>query len=324
MKPFESFLAPQLNEFVAYRKSLGYAMNRRRAHLIAFDRYLKQTEADWSDLQPAFFLRMRANLDKSPKHANQISIVVRVFFQFLIRRGYVEENPLLDIPPLKENTAIPFIFSPEQTDQLLAAVCKRIRRTQSSFLTDLAIYLAILLLARCGMRISEPLNLLNHHYRTDDATLYIEKTKFKKDRLIPIPKAVMTQIDNYLCVRSRQRPDDQNPYLLARKKNKPLSEYQIRRAFHQAVKDMGLKQQRKEMGTMTFNPPTPHCLRHSFAINTLINVIQRGQSAQAALPVLAAYLGHSSYLCTAVYLKIADAQSRNNLYDFTLWQQWKI
>jgi len=152
MKPFESFLAPQLNEFVAYRKSLGYAMNRRRAHLIAFDRYLKQTEADWSDLQPAFFLRMRADLDKSSKHANQILIIVRVFFKFLIRRGYVEENPLLDIPPLKENTTIPFIFSPQQTDQLLAAVCKRIRKTQSSFLTDLAIYLAILLLAAaaCG------------------------------------------------------------------------------------------------------------------------------------------------------------------------------
>jgi len=142
--------------------------------------------------------------------------------------------------------------------------------------------------------------------------------------LIPIPKAVMTQIDNYLCVRSRLRLDDQNPYLLARKKNRPLSESKIRRTFHQAVKDMGLEQQRKKMGPMTFNPPTPHCLRHSFAINTLINILHLGQSAQAALPVLAGYLGHSSYLCTSVYLKIADAQSRNNLYDFTLWQQWKI
>ena len=324
MKPFESFLAPQLNEFVAYRKSLGYAMNQPRAHLLAFDRYLKQIGTDWSDLQPAFFLRMRTDLDKAPKHANQILMIVRVFFEFLIRRGYVEENPLLDIPPLKENTAIPFIFSAQQTDQLLAAISKSVRKSEKYFLTDLAIYLAILLLARCGMRISEPLNLLNHHYRTDDATLYIEKTKFKKDRLIPIPKAVMAQINNYLCVRNHLRADDQNPYLLAGKKHKPLRDYQLRRTFHQAVKYMELKQQRKEMGTMNFNPPTPHCLRHSFAINTLTDIIERGESPQAALPVLAAYLGHSSYLCTSVYLKIADAKSRNNLYDFTLWQQWKI
>jgi site-specific recombinase XerD len=324
MKPFESFLAPQLNEFVAYRKSLGYAMNQPRSHLLAFDRYLKQTGADWSDLQPAFFLRMRANLDKAPKHANQILMIVRVFFQFLIRRGYVAQNPLQDIPSVKENTAIPFIFSAQQTDQLLTAIGKNVRKTEKYFLTDLAISLAILLLARCGMRISEPLSILNHHYRTDDATLYIERTKFKKDRLIPVPKAVTTQIDNYLCVRSRLTPDDQTPYLLAGKKHKPLRDYQLRSTFHQAVKDMGLKQQRKQMGTMNFNPPTPHCLRHSFAINTLTQIIKRGESPQAALPVLAAYLGHSSYLCTSVYLKIADAKSRNSLYDFTLWQQWKI
>ena len=49
---------------------------------------------------------------------------------------------------------------------------------------DLAVYLAILLLARCGMRISEPVRLLKHHYRQSEQTLYIEKTKFKKDRLI--------------------------------------------------------------------------------------------------------------------------------------------
>ncbi len=324
MKPFESFLSPQLNEFVSYRESLGYETRRRRGHLLAFDRYLKEIEADWSDLQPSFFLRMRADLNKGPGHTNKILTIVRAFFQFLLRGGYVEENPLRDIPLLKENTTIPFIFSPEQTDRLLAAVCKRIRRRENLFLHDLAVYLAVLLLARCGMRISEPLRVLHHHYRRDDGTLYIEKTKFKKDRLIPVPMAVMAEIGNYLCVRRHLRPEDQNPYLLAGKKDKPLRDYQIRCAFHQAVKDIGLQQQRKVMGNMTFNPPVPHSLRHSFAINTLRNIIERGDSAQDALHVLAAYLGHRNYLCSSVYLKIADAQSRRNLYEFTIWQDWKI
>ena len=267
---------------------------------------------------------MRTDLNKQPAHTNKILTIVRVFFQFLIRRGYLEENPLRDIPPVKENTTIPFIFSPEQTHQLLAAVCKRIRTSQSSFLIDLAIYQALVLLAHCGLRISEPLRLLKHHYRTDDGTLYIEKTKFKKHRLIPIPKTTITQIDNYLSVRKQLRPHDQNPYLLAGKNQRPLNDDQVRYLFHQAVRDIGLQQQRKTVGNMTFNPPVPHGLRHSFAINTLINIIERGDSPQDALHVLAAYLGHVNYLCTAVYLRIADAQSRNNLYDFTIWQDWKI
>lgn len=314
MKPFESFLSPLLEEFIAYREGLGYSMKDRRPHLLAFDRYLKETSADWSSFQPSFFLQMRADLNKTPWQANQIIIIVRAFFQFLLRYGHVEENPLQDIPLLKENTSIPFIFSTEQTNLLLAAVCKRICREEPLFLTDLAKYLAILLLARCGMRISEPLRIQSHHYRRDDRTLYIEKTKFKKDRLIPLPIAVATQIDNYLAVRNRLSPDDQNP----------LKDYQVRSLFHQGVQDIGLEQQRRVMGNMNFNPPVPHSLRHSFAINTLRQIKERGQSPQNTLQVLAAYLGHRNYLCTSVYLKIADAQSRKNLYDFTIWQEWRI
>ena len=324
MKPFKSFLAPQLNAFIDYRENLGYETKRRRFQLLAFDRYLMETKADWTDLQPSFFLRMRSDLGKKPKHTNRIIAIVRAFFQFLLRIGEVKENPLQDIPMLKENVSIPFIFSPEQTDQLLAAICKRIRRGKNAFLTDLAIYTALLLLVRCGMRISEPLNLLRHHYRKKDGTLYISKTKFKKDRLIPVPLSLIPEIDNYLSVRRHIRPQDKNPYLLAGKDLKPLNDGQVRRRFHQAVKDIGLQQPRKVIGNMTFSPPVPHSLRHGFAINTLIKIIERGEDPQEALHVLAVYLGHINYLCTSVYLRIADAKSRKDLYDFTIWQDWKI
>ena len=61
----------------------------------------------------------------------------------MVRRGYYIQNPLKDVPPLAENTIIPFVFSPEQIEQLLSAVCKRLRKSQNCFLTDLAKYLAI-------------------------------------------------------------------------------------------------------------------------------------------------------------------------------------
>ena len=324
MKPFESFLSTQLNEFLTYRESLGYTMRHRRSHLLSFDRYLIQTDAHWNSFEPSFFLQMRDDLGKEPRHMNQILITVRVFFKFLLRLGYVEENPLQDVPLLKENVSIPFLFSPEQTDQLLAALCKTIRRKERFLLNDLALYLAIVLLARCGMRISEPLRLKKQHYRRDDGTVYIEKTKFNKDRLIPLPKAVITEIDNYLSVRKRFGPADHHSYLLVGKNNKPLRDYKVRFAFHQAVRDIGLEQCRKVMGNMNFNPPIPHSLRHSFAINTLREINERGESAQDALPVLALYLGHSTYFCSSVYLKIADAKSRSDLYDFTIWQKWKV
>ena len=74
---------------------------------------------------------------------------------------------------------------------------------------------------------------------------------------------------------------------------------------------------------MIFNPPTPHSLRHSLAVNTLIKIKTRGESPQYALPILAAFLGHSVYKHTAVYLRVADALSRKRLFDFSLWQRKK-
>ena len=46
----------------------------------------------------------------------------------------------------------------------------------------------------------------------------------------------------------------------------------------------------------------------------------RKTKKRRALPVLAAYLGHSHYRYTAVYLRVANAISRKRLVDFALWQ----
>ena len=316
MSRFESFLASQLKEYIAYRKHLGYAISPTMSHLLSFDRYVKEKKTDWELLQPSFFLQLRKDLKLEPRSVNAMLYSLRGFFKFMVRRGCYIQNPLKDIPLVEEGFIVPFVFSPEQTEQLLTAACKGLRKTRKHLLPDMAIYLALALLARCGMRISEPLRLLSNHYRPAEKTLYIEKTKFKKDRLIPIPESVVAQLENYLAVRKSFFPNDRNPYLLAGKEQKPLQDHQVRSAFHKAVKDMGFNQARQILGNMTFSAPTPHSLRHSFAINTLKRIKARGKSPQHALPVLAAYMGHSKYKHTMVYLKVLDAEQRQGLAAF--------
>jgi site-specific recombinase XerD len=78
------------------------------------------------------------------RSVNRIISTARAFFQFLIRREYVSENPLKDITLLKENAIIPFIFSEEQIDRLLEAVCRRLRsKGKGYFLKDLGLLLAV-------------------------------------------------------------------------------------------------------------------------------------------------------------------------------------
>jgi integrase len=153
-------------------------------------------------------------------------------------------------------------------------------------------------------------------YRPDEKTIYIEKTKFKKDRLIPIPIAVAGQIDNYLSSRSALIKNNINPYLFIGGPQNRLGDHRIRSIFHDTVRQIGINSPRKIIGDTTFGNPTPHSLRHSFAINTLNSAIARKQSPQNVLPVLATYMGHVEYRHTMKYLRVVDAQSRVRLLNF--------
>jgi len=324
MKTFESFLAPQLNEFIAYRQNLGYSLKPVRSYLLGFDRYVKDQEIQSGLLPPSFFLELRSHLKMAPMSVNQFLSSVRVFFNFMVRMDYYTANPLKDIPPMPEHSFAPFIFSPEQTKQLIEAVCDRIRKEPKYYLKDLSEYMAIALIARCGLRIKEPLRLKLHHYRHLERTIYIEKTKFNKDRLIPVPKSIATELDNYLSVRDAMMSEDQNPFLLVRNKQKGLSDARLRVIFHRAVHDIGIDCSRQVIGHMIFAAPTPHSLRHSFAVNTLKRVKERGDCPQHALPVLATYMGHRVFQYTAKYLKFIDAEQRQGLFDFAISQKVDI
>jgi len=323
MKPFESFLGQKLEKYVAYRKSLGFSLHPMTSHLRSFDRYLAMRNTEPTVLRPWFFLELRADLKLESRSINRVLSTTRMFFHYLVRQGFYTTNPVKDIPLLPENEIIPFIFSEKQIDLLLKAVLNGIRRNQRYFLKDLTGHMAILLIARCGMRISEPLKMKVHHYRPKEKTLYIEKTKFKKDRLIPVPMPVAAELENYLCARNGLIGNHQNPFLLASAKQKGLNDHRVRCVFGQALKNIQIHQPRQVIGNTNFSAPTVHSLRHSFAVNTLKRVQARGRSPQNALPVLAAYMGHSEYKHTVKYLKMIDAKKRKQFLDFSLEQKEK-
>ncbi len=304
-------------------RSLGYTDKSLRSLLRSFDRYLVEKSADQTSLESRFFLELRKELKGEPRTVNGILSAIRGLFQYLIRKGIYKENPLIDIPLCTENAYIPFVFSPDQIEQLLLSIQKKIRKNRKYFFKDLTAYVAIVLMARCGMRISEPLRLRLEHYRSREGTLYIEKTKFSKDRLIPVPKPAINEINNYLAVRNTFIKD-QNPYLLAGQNGKRLTNNRIYPVFHQAVQNIGIDHPRRIIANTTFGAPTCHSLRHSFAINTLKQIKDQGKSPQYALPILSVYMGHCKYQYTAVYLKVLDAKHRQGLVDFAISMQDKI
>jgi site-specific recombinase XerD len=184
-----------------------------------------------------------------------------------------------------------------------------------------SIYLSILLMAKCGLRFSEPLGILVTHYCQNEGTIYIEKTKFQNDRLIPVPKFVLFEIEKYLKMRDSIDIKEKNPHLLVGQKQKTLSANHIYAVFHQAVKDIGINETKRKIANIKFGSPIPHCLRHSFAVNTLNSIKERGESIWDALPILAIYMGHRRICSTTRYLTVLSAGHRQDLFDFLFSNQ---
>jgi len=323
MKAYESFLAEKMEAFIVYRENLGIRNRNSRAFLTVFDQYVIRKKANWSDFTPGFFLEFQSTISGINRTVNLKLAVVHGFFAFLVRRDVLAENPLQDVPSRPENRFIPFLFAPEEVTRFLNRIQQAIRKKEDRFFRDYTVYMAFLLLTRCGMRLSEPLGLTIDSYRKTEGTLYIEKTKFYKDRLIPLPLSVIRELDNYLQLRKSYCKE--NRYLLPGIFiNKGLTPHYMYPCFHQTLKDIGLTSSRHVIGTTTFGAPTVHSLRHSFAVNTLSGMKQRGDDPRQGLPVLAAYMGHRKYKYTALYLKMLDADQRNNLVDFTLSHQENI
>jgi integrase/recombinase XerD len=285
------------------------------------DSYIHKSASTYESLTPSFFLEFRKDLKGAPRTLNGILSIVRIFFDYMVRKESIAENPLQDIPSFKENTYIPFIFSPEETDDLLQAALKQISHDEEYFFNEVMIYTVILLIARCGLRISEPLRLKLNNYRKDEGTIYIEKTKFNKDRLIPVPKTTLDELNNYIALRKTHFQNKDNLFMFPGKGCERISCNRIYPVFNQILTDTGLKQKKRTIDTMCFGATTPHSLRHSFAVNTLKKIKERGDSPQHALPVLSAYMGHSKYRYTAVYLKVLDAKHRRHLIDFSISKQ---
>lgn len=207
-----------------------------------------------------------------------------------------------DLPPLRLSKVFhPYIFSPEEIARLLrAARALHVRRTDP--LRPWSMELVIVLLYTAGLRIGEVGRLQLRDYDAVAATLVIRETKFAKTRLVPLSKSAKRVLDAYLA---RQRK-----LKLGREPTDPLLRGPAGRApclgttydgLTQLMRSCGMKPARGRVG------PRVHDIRHSFAVQRVLEWYRRGQDVQALLPRLVTYMGHRSLESTQHYLALTPA-----------------
>jgi integrase/recombinase XerD len=147
------------------------------------------------------------------------------------------------------------------------------------------------LLACTGLRVSEAIRL-----RFDDITpdgLVIQRTKFRKNRLVPLHETARAGLERYLHQRRPYAPFEDHVFVSVQRK--PLRLADVDRAFRIAATHVGLPDGPRR--------PTPHALRHAFATRALYTCPGGRDAVTRHMLALSTYLGHSTVAHTYWYLE---------------------
>jgi len=300
---YDGLLSEVLTEYVDFKRSVGNDYIKEAKHFKRFDTFSKSFNFPKNTLTKELVL---AWIEKKSheKHLNQLkrANTIKQFAYFMRERGY---EAYID-PHKTANLSqpyIPYIFTEEQMYLLLSLADKH-PKAKSSKNLDLIVPLVFRLLYGCGMRISEVLNLKISDVDTENALIYISKSKFGKGRTIPIAQSLALRCKIY---KEKLFPIilNEDNHFIQNPNGQKYSNNTIYCHFRTLLNQAQIPHRGKGQG------PRLHDIRHTFAVHSLKKNVLKGKDIRAMLPALSAYMGHCDLRGTQIYLKLTPEMFPN-------------
>ncbi|HOW36291.1 MAG TPA: tyrosine-type recombinase/integrase [Candidatus Omnitrophota bacterium] len=280
------------------------------------ERCLEQTTIDWYSrcIQPVFkYFRYNLiplevdsltveNLRKyfiSYKQKGNTSRTVlnamqgtRSFCSFLLKRGYLQKNPFLELEKPKLPKTLPEFLDEEEAKKLLQA-CINLKRTyKSRWSRDIAI-IALFLFA--GLRKKELLNLKLNDFNQEKG--YIKVSAKNKERLVPLCDTAKSFLLDYLKIRPKRVLVD-NIFVSTNRKSSALTQQGLYDLFLDLRKLVQFRIKKKL---------SPQILRHTFCTLMLRNGVN--------LRDIQLLAGHSDISTTARFYLGCDEKQLKSAVD---------
>lgn len=294
-------LAQVVDDYVAWKRSLGFRFRSAAIILKAFVREAGHIETDGVGQEVvAAFLRGPRPQIRPSWYTKYFAVAGLV--RFALQRGLLSTSPLPFIVPKRPEYARPYIYSTDELQHILdgsTILDPRNRKSgRAASITPLTFRTLILLLYGAGLRLSEALALTVADIDVAASTLVVRNTKFFKTRLLPTGPQLSSALELYADARlaSLKRPPSADTYLL-RRDGMAISREAAERYFRMVRSHVGL---RRRDGA--YFQPRLHDLRHTFAVHRLVAWYRQGADVQLMLPKLSTYLGHIGLAETQHYL----------------------
>jgi integrase len=281
-----------LQEYVTLRRTMGFKFQEEERALKHFVSFLEERSARCITTQLALEWATQATHGKPVHQAKRLSYV----------RGFARHlrasQPNTEIPPPQllaapRARAMPYLYTQQEIESLMAAAKELSPRNG---LLGISYHCLFGLLAVSGLRISEALSLTRDDVDLEEGVLTIRGTKFGKARLVPTHPSTCDMLRQYARRRDTFLDEPRSPYFLAAPRGGRLWGPNVRVAFYQLSRQIGLR------GDHDRNGPRLHDFRHRLAVVTLLRWYRAGEDIETRLPALSTYLGHSNVSDTYWYL----------------------
>jgi integrase len=298
-----SVLAPHIVAYIAHRNALGKRNRSYRYALKLLDQYLVvHRVGGLSNVTPSIvdgFFASRPR--RTARSFNTMLSDVTCFFRWLVVNDVVTASPVT--ARRRRSVALrPFLFDRKDARRLLDAAGDLVDVGGHRGLA--MIYpTAFALLYGLGLRAGEVSRLLLRDVDLTRQLLEIRNSKFAKDRLVPFGPKLGARIRRFIRWRAAQLPGsapDAPLFTFDRAGHRAVHPTCFTRMFKKLVKRLDFP---VPPGT---RPPHLHCLRHSFAVGTLVRWYKTAVDPNANLFRLSTFLGHVDPSSTAIYLTITD------------------
>jgi integrase len=291
MSTFASRLVRHIDQYVQLRRALGYTFEIQSSTLEAFGRFVT-CRKDRGPLTQQLVLTFVLGCQVTATVRQRRYATLKNLADYLA--VFDPQTEVLDPKALPQSRGIPPVRLLDEGELARLLVAARAISPLHP-IRGLTLYTMIGLQASTGLRSGELIRLDRQDVDLEDGVLRIRRTKFRKNRLVPVHTTTLDVLRTYAQARERTYPRSTSPAFFLSLRGGRWASCGFHPAFRQACAKAGLDQR---------SPCVlrAHHLRHRFAVTRLVTWYREGVNVQARLPLLATYLGHARYSDTAYYI----------------------
>jgi integrase len=287
-----SNLRQALADYLQLRRAVGYKLWDQEQLLNRFLTYLEAHGQERISVEHAVAWATLPGCKQFSQY-NRL-LAVRSFARHLHTIDPTVEVPAADLLPSGKCRAVPYLYTDEQVAALIAAAgTLRTPHRVATYQTLIG------LLAATGMRVGEAITFDLADADWHAGVIVVRGAKFGKSRELPLHPSTMEALRGYLRRRDRPRSADGTEAVFVSMAGSRLLICNVESTFGILRERAGIKARSSACR------PRLHCLRHTFAVRTLLDAYRAGEDVQARMGLLSTYLGHADPADTYWYLQAA-------------------